>query len=95
MKEKGNTCWLALVGYVFFSIVSIFSALQTKQLVLELLLVLSAVVSLILAITRLSSSKKMIARIKDLEDNQLSVGYDDGTFIIEKGKTAQKSKSEI
>ncbi len=95
MKEKGNTCWLPLVGYVFVSIVSIFAALQTKQLVLELLLVLSAVVSLILAITRLSSSKKMIARIKDLEDNQLSVGYDDGTFIIEKGKTAQKSKSEI
>lgn len=90
MKEKWIISLLSLIGYILVFIVSIFAALQAKALV-KLLLVLSAVVSLILAITRLFSFRKMIARIKDLEDNQFSVEYDDGTLIIEKGKTAQKS----
>ena len=84
MKKRGNISWSPLIGSVFVSMVSILAALQAKNLILQLLLVLSAIVSLILAITHLSSAKKMIARIKDLEDNQLSAEYDDETLILKK-----------
>jgi len=46
-------------------------------------------ISLILANTKLPSFNKKIARIKNLEDNQRSVGYD-GALIVEKGMITQK-----
>ena len=49
-------------------------------------------ISIILVIKRLFSSIKMNARIKNHEDNEFSVGYDDGFLIFEKCVISQKSE---
>lgn len=54
---------------------------------MKILLILSAMVSLVLAVTRLVDSKKTAERIKRLEKNQLSVRYDESEekLYFEKG----------
>lgn len=68
---KGIGIWLPLIGYLFVAVVAIIAALRIENLPLMILLFISAIVSLILAITRLLSAKRMGERIKYLEDNCL------------------------
>lgn len=79
---------LPLIGYIFVAVVAIISALRIDDLLLLVLLVISAIVSLILAITRMITAKKTGDRIKYLEENQLSVSYDakEEKFSFIKGK---------
>lgn len=72
---KGIGIWLPLIGYLFVAVVAIIAALRIDNLPLMILLIISAIVSLILAITRLLSAKRMGERIKYLEDNHLSLSY--------------------
>lgn len=72
---KGIGIWLPLIGYLFVAVVAIIAALRIENLPLMILLFISAIVSLILAITRLLSAKRMGERIKYLEDNHLSLSY--------------------
>lgn len=88
MKRLSFTQWLQIGGYVFISLVSICAAIRIEDLLLKFLLVISAVVSLILAISRLLASRKMSKRIKELEEKQLSVRVDDGMLVFEQGKKA-------
>ena len=72
---KGIGIWLPLIGYLFVAVVAIIAALRIENMPLMILLFISAIVSLILAITRLLSAKRMGERIKYLEDNHLSLSY--------------------
>lgn len=87
MKERIMSIWLPLLGYIFVAVVAIIAASRIDNQVILVLLVTSAIVSLILAITRLISAKKTGERIKYLEDNQLSVSYDakEEEFSFKKG----------
>lgn len=76
VKKYIMRLWLLLLGYIFVAVVSITAALRVDSLFLSVLLISSAIVSLILAIFRLVSAKKTGDRIKYLEENQLSVSYD-------------------
>lgn len=86
MKRLSGAQWLQISGYVFISLVSIYAAIRAEELLQTILLVLSAVVSLILAVSRLLSSRKMSERIKELEERQLSVKVDDGVLVFEQGQ---------
>lgn len=79
--------WLSLIGYVFIAGVAIISALQVTINVLKCLLILSAMVSLVLAVTRFISARKMNARIKYLEEHHLSVipDVENEELIIKEG----------
>ena len=66
-----------IIGYLFVMVVSVFAATQTKAKYLTILLMVSSVISFLLAITRVYSSMKMEKRIKELEDNQISFEYDE------------------
>lgn len=85
MKRLLNEQWLQISGYAFISIVSIYSAIRTEELLQKILLVVSTIVSLILAVSRLYSSKKMSARIYELEKRQLSLKVDDEVLVFEQG----------
>lgn len=80
---------LPLIGHIFVAVVAVISALRINDLMLLVLLVISAIVSLILAITRMITAKKTRERIKYLEENQLSVSYDakEKRFSFIKGKS--------
>ena len=84
---KGIGIWLPLIGYLFVAVVAIIAALRIENLPLMILLFISAIVSLILAITRLLSAKRMGERIKYLEDNHLSLSYnkEEECINVEKG----------
>lgn len=69
--------WLSLIGYVFVAGVSVIAALQVANDVLKCLLIISAVASMALAVTRFISARKMNTRIKYLEDHHLSVISDE------------------
>jgi len=79
--------WLTLAGFVFIAGVSIAGALRIEGIVWRVLLIMSSVVSLILAIARMLKNKSMAKKIKTLEENQLSVRYDEKKEAIyfEKG----------
>ena len=70
------TC-LPLIGYVFIAGVAMIAALQMTNNVLKCLLIISSLVSLVLAVTRFMSAMKMNARIKYLEEHHLSVVPDE------------------
>ena len=79
MEKKS---WLTLVAYLFVAIVSIIAIFRPEGLVWIIVFVLSAIVSLILAITRIRNNKKMADRIQYLEEHHLSIEYDkDGEGI--------------
>ena len=69
--------WLSLLGYLFVAVIAIIAALQVDNSLLSVLLIISAIISLILAVTRLISAKKTEERIKYLEDHHLSMNYDE------------------
>ena len=79
--------WLSLIGFLFIAGVSIAGALRIEGTTWRVLLILSAVVSLVLAIARLLKNKNMAKKIRRLEENQLSVRYDKNDKLIhfEKG----------
>ena len=89
IDEKMKTCdWLTLVGFVFIAGASIAGAFRIEGIAWRVLLIMSAVVSLILAITRMLKNKSMAKKIKTLEENQLSVEYDanEEKLSFKKGK---------
>lgn len=63
---------LTLSGYIFTTVVSIIMAIGVEGLVYKILLIVSATVTFILAISRMVSTKNMENRIKDLEENSLT-----------------------
>ena len=77
-RMKGKCTMLPLIGYAFVAAVAVIAALQVDKGVLKCLLITSAVVSLVLAVTRFFSSRKMNARIKYLEEHHWSVTQDEG-----------------
>ena len=79
---------LIITGCVFNAVVSIFAATKAEDQFLKILLIMSALVSLALAITRVYSYMKIEKRIKELEDNQITTEYveDAETFFLNKGK---------
>ena len=79
--------WLPYVGYVFSTIVSIIMAFRVEGILCRVLLVISTIVSLALAISRLITTKKMEKRIKYLEDHQISfeAHTESETFIVKEG----------
>ena len=87
MGMKRISIWLPLIGYVFVAVVAIIAALRIDNQLLMSLLIISATVSLILAITRLISAKKTGERIKYLEDHHLSITHDAGNegLVIKEG----------
>lgn len=87
LKRHMASLLLPLLGYIFVALSAIITAICINSQSLSVLLILSAIVSLILAITRLVSAKKTEERIKYLEKNQLSVSYnaEDETLSLKKG----------
>lgn len=86
---------LSLLGYFFVAGVSIWSALQVNSPLAKILLVVSAFVSLVLAVTRLFTTLKMANKIRSLEENQWYIEPDSctQTFIFETEKyRREKSK---
>ena len=77
MGMKGVSIWLPLIGYLFVAVVAVFAALRIDNQLLMVLLIISATVSLILAITLLISAKKTGERIKYLEEHHLSIVPDE------------------
>jgi len=79
--------WLTLAGFVFIACVSVAGAFRIEGTSWRVLLVMSAFVSLILAITRMMKNKRMAEKIQTLEENQLSVRYDEEKEMLcfEKG----------
>ena len=79
--------WLSLAGFVFIACVSIAGSFRIEGTAWRVLLIMSAVVSLILAITRMMKNKRMAKKIQTLEENQLSVRYDEEKEMLcfEKG----------
>lgn len=59
--------WIALVGYVFVTVVSMISAFRVEERDIMELLLLSALVSLVLAVSRIVGSKRMEEKIRKLE----------------------------
>ena len=68
--------WLSMAGYVFVAGVSATGAFRVEGTTWQVLLIMSAVISLILAISRILKNKSMAKKIQTLEENQLSVRYD-------------------
>lgn len=81
--------YVFLAGYIFITIVSIIAALYTNGL-MKWLLIFSAVMSLLLTFLRLYNNKKMTNKIHILEENQLSVEYEE-----EKETLVFKKESDI
>ena len=77
-----NGDWLTLAGFVFITGVSIAGAFRIEGTIWRVLLILSAIVSLVLAIARMLKNKRMAKKIKTLEENQLSVRYDKGKRCV-------------
>ena len=73
----GIKSWLTVVAYLFVAITSIFAIFRPEGMIWIIVFVLSAIVSLILAITRLLNNKKMAERIRYLEEHHLSIETDD------------------
>ena len=78
---------LPLLGYIFVAIVAIIAALGVRSLLMSILLIISSIVSLILAITRIISAKKTEDRIKYLESHHISLTHDaeEETMTIQEG----------
>lgn len=87
MNYTNMKTFLMLFGYIFIPGVSVIGTFRIEVVFMKILLILSAMVSLVLAVTRLVDSKKTAERIKRLEKNQLSVRYDESEekLYFEKG----------
>lgn len=87
MNYTNMKTFLMLFGYIFIAGVSVIGTFRIEVVFMKILLILSAMVSLVLAVTRLVDSKKTAERIKRLEKNQLSVRYDESKekLYFEKG----------
>lgn len=68
MKYLSNL--IIYVGYVFLALVSVAGAFREENVIWRWLLFVSAVISLLLAISRLRSKKKMEEKILELEENK-------------------------
>lgn len=79
--------WLSLAGFIFITGVSVVGAFRIERTVWRVLLIMSAVVSLILAISRMQKNKRMAKKIQTLDENQLSVRSDEEREMLcfEKG----------
>ena len=79
---------LIISGCVFNTAVSIIAATHVESLFLKVLLIVSALVSLALAIGRIYSFRRIEKRIKELEDNQITTEYvaETETLRLKKGK---------
>ena len=69
--------WHILIAYLFVAIASIIAIFRPEGMIWIIVFVLSAIVSLILAITRMRNNKKMIDRIQYLEEHHLSLEFDE------------------
>ena len=85
---EGVKRWFAIVAYLFVAIASIIAIFRPEGMIWIVVFVLSAVVSLILAITRMLNNKKMADRIRYLEKHHLSIETDDENegLIIKEGR---------
>ena len=83
----GMKSWLTVVAYLFVAIASIIAIFRPEGKIWIIVYVLSAVVSLILAITRLLNNKKMTDRIRYLEKHHLSLEIDEENegIIVKEG----------
>ena len=77
---------LPIAGNLFVFGVAVFVAFQVKEVLLKVILIVSAIVSLILAIVRLCSTWKIQRRIEELEDTQPSFSVEGHTLKIGQGK---------
>ena len=62
--------WVTLVGVTFIAVVSVISAFFIENLTLRILLIISAVVTLALAVLGIFSNRKMSKKIKKLEEEK-------------------------
>lgn len=87
MKKSKIGTIFSIAGYLFVFAISIISAISIEQPLWRVLLIVSALVTLVLAVTRLISAKKLGKRVKYLEDNQLSMSYnkEEERIIVKKG----------
>ena len=69
-NEDMRNKWIVLGGYVFVAVVSVIAALRMEENVIKVLLVLSALLSLVLAVLRIVSSKRMEEKIRKLEEEK-------------------------
>lgn len=81
MKE-----WFVFICSLFVALVAIISACAVNNILLRVLLILSALVSLLLAIWNSIAVKKIKKEMSDLKKNQLSVEYNDETVVFNKGE---------
>ena len=66
---------LYILGFVFVALVSVWSALTINSPLLQILLLLSAVISLALGITAMIDSKNSNDRINELEEKSQNAVY--------------------
>jgi len=69
-----------LIGYSFVSVISFLSAFMIADVVWKILLMASAVVSLLLAIIRFVDSQKTQKELAELKNNQLDVKVEKSTL---------------
>ena len=69
-----------LIGYSFVSVISFLSACMIADVVWMILLMASAVVSLLLAIIRFVDSQKTQKELAELKNNQLDVKVEKSTL---------------
>ena len=91
MKEVTNCLkrWLPYIGYLFVSVISIIGAFRIDNLYLRILLIVSALVSLVLGVSRLNSSNSIVKRVKELEDNQHSFEVEGEVLSISNKKNSK------
>ena len=84
----GIKSWLTLVAYLFVAIASIVAIFRPEGKIWIIIFVFSAIVSLILAVTRMRNSKQMSDRIRYLEEHHTSFEYeeDEEEMTILEGK---------
>ena len=72
MVENKETlkCWLLYAACTFVAIVSVVYYFRVQDIIWRVLLIVLAVISFILAIYRIWSSRKMANRIKKLEEEK-------------------------
>ncbi len=76
---------ISLLGYLFVAIVAVSSAIVTESNLFRILLIISALVSLSLALWGIVDKKKTKAEIDKLKSNQLSISVEGSTLTIHKG----------
>ncbi len=69
MKKSKIGTIFSIAGYLFVFAISIISAISIEQPLWRVLLIVSALVTIVLAVTRLIFAKKLGKRVKYLEDN--------------------------